>query len=140
MAQFYNTDPIDARYEATRVKEKPLIMKTYSGSCHCGKVRFQVTADIESGGMCNCSICSRAGWVMASVPESQFVLLAGENAQTDYQFGKKTMHHLFCTTCGVRAFGRYMAGNVSKVIVNLRCLDGIDTDALPIEKYDGKSY
>jgi hypothetical protein len=77
---------------------------------------------------------------MASVPESQFVLVAGDGEQADYQFGQKTMHHLFCRSCGVRAFGRYSAGDTSKVIVNLRCVEGIDVDALPIDKFDGKSY
>lgn len=76
--------------------------KTYSGSCHCGKVRFEVTTEISRASACNCSICSRTGWLMASVPPAQFNLLAGADAQTDYQFGKKTMHHLFCSTCGIR--------------------------------------
>ncbi len=115
-------------------------MRKYSGSCHCGKVRFEVTADIERGGVCNCSICSRVGWVMTSVPESQFVVLAGADAQADYQFGAKAMHHFFCTTCGVRSFGRYAAGEVEQVVINLRCIEGLDVEALPIERFDGKSY
>jgi len=114
--------------------------KTYSGSCHCGNVRFEVTTDLASAGVCNCSICNRVGWAMTSVPPSQFELLAGGDAQTDYQFGKKTMHHLFCSTCGVHAFGRYEAGGSEKVIVNLRCLEGVDVDALEVRKFDGKSY
>jgi len=115
-------------------------MKTYSGSCHCGKVSFQLSANIERGSVCNCSICARSGWVMISVPEPQLAVLSGEDALTDYQFGHKTMHHLFCKTCGVRPFGRYTAGPAPKAIVNLRCVDGIDVDALPIDKFDGKSY
>jgi hypothetical protein len=133
MALFYNTRPVVG---GTRL----YIMRTYSGSCHCGEVRFEVTTDIERASMCNCSICSRAGWVMVSVPENQFVLLAGAEAQTDYQFGKKTMHHLFCAICGVRSFGRYVSGETVKVIVNARCLKGMDINALPIETFDGKSY
>jgi hypothetical protein len=115
-------------------------MKKHTGSCHCGKVRFEVSADIKRAGVCNCSICSRVGWVILSVPEEQFVLLAGADAQTDYQFGGKTMHHLFCTTCGVHAFGRYVTKEATKVLVNLRCVEGIDVDQLPIDKFDGKSY
>ena len=115
-------------------------MKKHTGSCHCGKVRFEVTAEIARAGVCNCSICSRVGGLMLSVPEDQFVLLAGAEAQTDYRFGRETMHHLFCTTCGVRTFGRYVADGATKVIVNLRCVEGIEVDQLPIDKYDGKSY
>jgi hypothetical protein len=114
--------------------------KTYTGSCHCGKVRFAVTAEITSAGACNCSICGRVGWLSASVPPSQFELLEGGDAQTDYQFGAHTMHHLFCTTCGVHAYGNYSAGGQDKVIVNLRCLDGLDVDALAVQTFDGKSY
>lgn len=113
---------------------------TYSGSCHCGNVRFEVTAEVTRAMACNCSICSRVGWLMTSVPPTQFKLLAGDGAQADYQFGRHTMHHLFCTKCGVHAFGTYTAEGQEKIIVNLRCLDGIDVDALEVQKFDGKSY
>jgi len=75
-----------------------------------------------------------------SVPTSQFKLLAGDGAQTDYQFGRHTMHHLFCTKCGIHAFGTYAADGQEKVIVNLRCLEGIDPDKLEVQTFDGKSY
>ena len=120
--------------------------KTYEGSCHCKKVRFEVTASIDRASACNCSICSRVGWLMVSVPPSSFRLLPGEGgadaerAQTDYQFGAKSMHHLFCTTCGIHAFGRWTQGDQEKVIVNLRCLEGLDVEKLPVETFDGKSY
>jgi hypothetical protein len=77
---------------------------------------------------------------MASVPPEQFKLLSGSDTQIDYQFGRRTMHHLFCGTCGVRSFGTYSADGQEKVIVNLRCLDGLDIDALEVQKFDGKSY
>jgi hypothetical protein len=115
-------------------------MKTYSGSCHCGNVRFELTAEIKSAGVCNCSICSRTGAVMLSVPPAQFTLQAGEHAQTDYQFASRSMHHLFCTTCGVRAYGTYKMNGEDKIVVNLRCVDGLDLEALELQKFDGKSY
>jgi hypothetical protein len=114
--------------------------KTYEGSCHCGEVRFRVTADIEKASTCNCSICSRVGWRMKSVPRESFELLAGHGAQTDYQFGARTMHHLFCARCGIHAYGTYGSGAEEKVIVNLHCLDGLDASALPVEHFDGKSF
>jgi hypothetical protein len=115
-------------------------MQTFSGSCHCGAVRFEVTSDLSEAGECNCSICTRVGWIMVSVKPSQFRQLSGGNAQTDYQFGKKTMHHLFCSTCGVHSFGRYGVGKDEKVIVNVRCLKDVDPSALKIGHVDGKSY
>jgi hypothetical protein len=118
----------------------PTEAKTYRGSCHCGKVTFRVTTTLDSASACNCSICGRAGWLMKSVPPAQFQLLSGGDAQTDYQFGAKTMHHLFCTTCGIRAYGTFVADGQEKVVVNLRCLEDLDVSALPVQTFDGKNY
>jgi len=115
-------------------------MKTYSGSCHCGEVRFQVTVELTSAGACNCSICGRVGWLMTSVDPAAFQLVSGAGAQTDYQFGRKTTHHLFCAKCGVHAYGTYTADGQEKILINLRCLEGVDAEALPRQNYDGKSY
>ena len=115
-------------------------MKTYSGSCHCKAIRFEVTSDLAEPGECNCSICGRLGQIMISVKPSQFRRLSGTGSETDYQFGKKTMHHLFCSTCGVHPFAIYEAGGETKVIVNARCLEGVDLSALKVRQYDGKSY
>ncbi len=116
-------------------------MNKYSGSCHCGQVRFEVTAELTAAGACNCSICSRVGWLMTSVAPAQFKLISGGgDAQRDYQFGKKSTHHLFCATCGIHAYGTYTHEGEEKYLINLRCLEGVDAEALPLNKYDGKSY
>jgi hypothetical protein len=115
--------------------------KTYDGSCHCGAVRYEVTmAPPEKAFACNCSLCSRAGWLLAFMPATAFRLVAGEDALADYQFGKRHIHHLFCRTCGVRTFsrGEDKAGNAT-VAVNLRCLAGFDATVLPVQTFDGAS-
>ncbi len=114
--------------------------KRYTGSCHCGKVRFEVTTDLASVMSCNCSICSRAGYLLTFVPDDQFKLLSGEDAQTDYQFNKRNVHHQFCSTCGIRSFGHGTGpdGRTMRAI-NVRVLDGVDVDALSITRVDGKS-
>jgi len=33
----------------------------YKGSCHCGKVAFEVEGELAGAMACNCSICSRKG-------------------------------------------------------------------------------
>lgn len=116
-------------------------MQTYQGSCHCGAVRYRVTMDPPSKAFaCNCSICARAGWLMAFVDGSKFQLEHGADALADYQFGKKRVHHQFCRTCGVRAFSHGVADNGSKTIsVNLRCLEGFDPTKLAVETFDGAS-
>jgi len=81
--------------------------KKYSGSCHCGAVAFECEADLEKGtSKCNCSICRKGRYWIVLVPEAGFRLLRGEEALTDYQFGGKMIHHLFCSRCGIKTFGR----------------------------------
>ena len=114
--------------------------KTYPGSCHCGKVRYKVDIDLSNVMTCNCSICSRTGSIMAFVPAASFELVSGEGAQTDYQFNKKNVHHLFCTTCGVRSFGNGTGpGGVPMYMINVRCLEGVDLKSLAIKEVDGRS-
>ncbi len=115
--------------------------QTYRGSCHCGAVRFEAkSAPITQALSCNCSICSRKGSLLAFIPASDFTLEAGEDVQTDYQFNHKVIHHLFCRTCGVSSFSRgTMPDGTATIALNVRCLDGVDLDALRLMKYDGKN-
>jgi hypothetical protein len=114
--------------------------KTYEGGCHCGKIRFRLTADLGTLTACNCSMCGRMGWRLAFVQAKEFELLSGEGAQTDYQFGKKHIHHPFCSTCGIRSYGHGKAKDGAEMYsVNVRCLDGVDAESLPVRHFDGKS-
>jgi hypothetical protein len=115
--------------------------KTYRGSCHCGDVKFDVTTDLAQVISCNCSICSRTGALLTFVPDEQFKLVSGGQAQSDYQFNKKSIHHLFCNKCGVRSFAHGTAPDGKAVhAVNVRCLDGVDLKALNVQDVDGKSF
>jgi len=115
--------------------------QTYSGSCHCGAVRYEVELDLSKPVIaCNCSMCSRMGSRLAFAPASAFRLHSGEDNLTDYQFNKKVIHHLFCKTCGIRSFARGVAPDgAPTVAVNVRCLEGVDADGLEAFRYDGKS-
>lgn len=116
-------------------------MKTHQGSCHCGAVTFTVDTDLEKVIDCNCSHCARKGFLLTFVPKEQFHLITGEENLTEYFFNKKMIHHLFCKTCGVQAFG-HAAGPDGKetVAVNVRCLPDIDPNTLTITHADGKSF
>lgn len=115
-------------------------MKTYTGGCHCGKVRYEVTMDITSAISCNCSICSKRGWLLSFVPIPDFKLTAGEDELTDYLFNKQMIHHLFCSTCGTASFGKGSDGQGNDMIaINLRCLDRVDINSIPVTPYDGKN-
>ena len=112
---------------------------THQGACHCGVVRYAVTLpELDKAFACNCSICSKTGWLLAFTPAANFALLQGAENLSDYQFDKKAIHHLFCTTCGIRSFGRGLGHDGQEWIsVNLRCLEGVDAAALPVERFDG---
>ena len=88
---------------------------------------------------CNCSICSRTGTLLAFAPASQFRLLSGEARLTDYQFGKKRIHHLFCKVCGVRSFARGEGPSGPMVAINTRCLDEVDAATLNVRHFDGRN-
>lgn len=115
--------------------------KTYTGGCHCGKVRYAFeAATIEPALACNCSICGKTGALLTFVPEANFRLESGESDLRDYQFNKHHIHHVFCTTCGVRSFANGKAPDGSTTYaVNLRCVDGVEPEQLKLQHFDGRS-
>ena len=115
-------------------------LQKYSGGCHCGKVRYEVTLDLSQPVIsCNCSMCGRSGTMLAFVPATQFSLLSGDEALKDYQFGKKHIHHKFCSNCGIKSFATGVGPNGEGVAaVNTRCLDNIEISTLKVTHYDGK--
>ena len=117
-------------------------LQTYSGGCHCGKVRYEVKLDLTKPVLaCNCSMCGRTGTLLSFVPANQFSLLSGEDVLKDYQFNKKHVHHLFCTACGIKSFARGDGKDGSPMVaVNTRCLDDVQVADLQVNHVDGKSF
>ena len=110
-----------------------------TGGCHCGRVRFRVTADLDRVTECNCSICAKKGFLHLIVPPEQFELLSGKDDLADYRFNTRTARHLFCNTCGVHSF--YVPrSDQDKIDVNVRCLDGIDIGAISVNSFDGRNW
>lgn len=112
----------------------------YKGSCHCGKVAFEVEGELQGAMECNCSICSRKGALMWFVPRTQLKLLTPEDALATYTFNKHTIKHQFCSTCGIHPYGEGVdpKGNAMAAI-NIRCLESVDIGSLPVQHFDGRS-
>ena len=112
----------------------------YKGSCHCGRVAFEVEGELTRVTDCNCSICTRKGALLRFVPRDSLRLLTAEADLRAYTFGEGTVQHYFCPVCGIHPFGAGSdsAGN-HMAAINVRCLDGVDLTSLPVDHFDGRA-
>lgn len=115
-------------------------MKTHTGGCHCGRVRFEVRAPAQIDVTdCNCSMCTKAGYLHLIVPKDRFRLLSGGDALTTYQFNTGTAKHLFCRVCGIKSF--YVPrSHPDAFSVNVRCLDEGTVASMNVVKKDGRNW
>jgi hypothetical protein len=112
----------------------------HTGSCHCGRMKFEVEGTIGGALSCNCSLCQRKGSLLWFVPRDKFTLLTPEANASTYTFNKHVIKHHFCPVCGIHPYGeaRDPKGN-DVAAINIRCLEGIDLSAIPVQHYDGRS-
>jgi hypothetical protein len=109
---------------------------TYQGSCHCGRIAFEVDGELGAVVDCNCSMCRRRGGLLWFVPREALRLTTAVADLGTYTFHKHAIHHHFCLHCGIAPFSEGADG-VSGASVNVRCLEGVDFDALEVKRYDG---
>jgi len=114
-------------------------MKTFRGGCHCGAVRFEARGVLDAVELCNCSLCTRTAYLHWYVAPEHFRLLTAPDAYTTYVWGTRVAQHHFCKTCGASPFRRARS-NPNEVDVNVRCLEGVDLDALPVKPFDGRNW
>jgi len=115
-------------------------MVKHTGGCHCGRVRFEVSAPEEVHvSQCNCSICSKSGYLGLAVPRSRFKLLQGEDALETYTFNTGVAKHLFCRHCGIKSF--YIPrSHPHGYNVNARCLDPGTVKSMTIRPFNGQEW
>jgi hypothetical protein len=111
----------------------------YEGGCHCGAVRFQVIVKNHEALECNCSICSKKGFLHLIVDRSQFTLLKGQDVLTTYSFNTHRAKHTFCSICGSHPF-YYPRSHPEGIDVNVRCLDGKVLSKFRIKFFDGENW
>ena len=118
----------------------PAEMVTHTGGCHCGAVRFEVVAPKTlQVSECNCSICSRTGYLHLIVPADRFRLVSGTDVLKAYTFNTQTAKHLFCSVCGIKSF--YVPrSHPDGYSVNARCLDPGTVDELVVTPIDGRNW
>lgn len=115
--------------------------RRYSGSCHCGEIRFAFSGpEIAEAMRCNCSICKRKGALMTDfvIAPEQMSFGPGDCRTSIYRFDDGTAKHHFCPRCGIFTYveTRLDPGHYR---VNLGCVDGIDCGSLTVRVYDGEA-
>ncbi|RMG16890.1 MAG: GFA family protein [Deltaproteobacteria bacterium] len=115
-------------------------MELREGGCHCGRVRFRVQVERREAIECNCSICTKKGFVHLIVPPDRFELLSGAEVLSTYRFHTETARHHFCRICGIHAFYRPRS-HPDAYDVNVRCLDGEDPlEGWTLRPFDGRHW
>lgn len=115
-------------------------MVTHTGGCHCGRVRFEVTAPATlEVADCNCSVCKKFGYLHLIVPADRFQLVSGRDSLTTYTFNTHTAQHFFCATCGVKSF--YIPrSHPDGVSVNVHCIESDTIEAMSVTPFNGREW
>jgi hypothetical protein len=114
--------------------------KTFTGGCHCGRVRYEFTGDLAMVLDCNCSVCMKKGLLLTFVDTGSFNLRSGADVLKEYRFNRNIIGHQFCTECGVQPFANgQMPDGTKKVAVNVATIDDVDLSKLTLTPFDGKN-
>ena len=112
----------------------------YTGSCHCGGIKFEVEGDFREALACNCSICKRKGSLLGFVPQDKLKMLTPKERMSTYTFNKHIIRHHFCPTCGMHPYAEHTDADGNRsAYINIRCLEDVDITSIPVQAFDGRS-
>ena len=102
-----------------------------SGGCHCGAVRYEMTAEVAHHALCHCTDCRKASgapataWAMAAADQ---VTITGEPVTyASSEHGRR----LFCGACGTSLF--YTNDVVFPGMIDVQSATLDDPDAIPLQ-------
>jgi hypothetical protein len=110
---------------------------THKGGCHCGRIAFEIEGEIPQLMDCNCSICTKRGYLHWFVPNDQVHMKTPAANIATYTFMTGKFQHQFCPSCGCAPF--VISTDGSGTAVNVRCLEGVDLSRLEVQPFDGRS-
>ncbi len=111
----------------------------YRGGCHCGRVRYEVSGPMERVSQCNCSICTKKGYLHWIVSRERFRLLTPLSELATYVFNTGLATHHFCPVCGGASF--YVPrSDPERIDVNVRCVEGVELEGLVPVPFDGRNW
>lgn len=115
-------------------------MVIHKGSCHCKRVKFEVEAPkLLEALECNCSICSKSGYLHLIVPKSRFKLIKGKESLSTYTFNTGVAKHTFCKVCGIKPF--YIPrSNPDGYSINVNCLNKSTIDEVNVRQFNGQDW
>lgn len=113
----------------------------YTVSCHCGDLRLHVEGELKNAMACNCSMCQRKGSLLWFVGREQVRMFMPEARARSYLFNKHHIRHRFCGRCGIHPYAEGRAPDGKAMIaVNVRCIENIELDKVPVIHHDGRAH
>ena len=116
-------------------------MNEITGSCHCGAVQITLPQPPDEVFECNCSLCSRVGWIGGYYPISKVIITEANECLSAYVQGHKTIKVWHCKTCGCTTHWtpNSPADDDSQIGVNMRMFTRSDWSDAEHRQVDGAS-
>ena len=95
------------------------------GKCHCSSVKFEINTNIRDLRRCNCSMCSRKGFVMATALINEFTITSGKQFLNTYKWNTQIAEHYFCNICGINTHHKRRS-DPNQYGYNIGCIEGFE--------------